>query len=71
MAPKTLGSSRIRAEGGRRLDSWMYPYRGAPPGRPWRCVAPQIALLAAGLMTLIGRSMIDAAKAVDDMRGII
>ena len=50
MAPKTLGSSRIRAEGGRRLDSWMYPYRGAPPGRPWRCVAPQIALLAAGLM---------------------
>lgn len=28
-------------------------------------------LLAAGLMTLIGRSMIDAARAVDDMRGIV
>ena len=50
MAPKTDGSRRIRAEGGRRLDSWMYPYRGAPPGRPWVSVAPQIALLAAALM---------------------
>ncbi|SHI04593.1 hypothetical protein [Marivita hallyeonensis] len=28
-------------------------------------------LLAAGLMTIIGRSMIEAADAVDDMRGIV
>lgn len=28
-------------------------------------------LLAAGLMAMIGRSMIDAASAVDDMRGIV
>ena len=33
---------------------------------------PQIGfIMAAGLMVVIGRSMIEAAKAVDDMRGII
>ena len=74
MAPKTLGSRRIRAEGGRRLDSWMYPYRGAPQGRPWLAVAPQIALLAAALMAYFavrGLTRGSEALAIDNARDLL
>lgn len=50
MPSKTVGSRGIHGNGSRGLDRWMYPYRGTPQGRPWVAVAPQIALLAAGLM---------------------
>lgn len=74
MTPNTLGSSRIRAEGGRRLDSWMYPYRGAPPGRPWRCVAPQIVLLGAALTAYFavrGLTRGEEALAISNARDLL